>query len=155
MAPKRGTAACVLRTLFRVELGLRPVRRRDGACHRLPPGSLIAFNLFLKRQRRRLLTAVAGAVLASGVAAAHGAPGGDHMNGHMDGGAGGKALAMCLAVAETAALGLAAGAVLSFAWRRHRHPLVSLGRPVVVSHAGLVPVPAARAGPARLQVFRL
>lgn len=108
---------------------------------------LIALNQLRRRHRQRLAAAFLVLALCCLVVAAHSALADRHM---------GDDMAVCLAVAQTAALALSiAIAVLATAqqilpgpqWDRH---LVL--RPVRVPR--LPPVPRSRAGPAVLQVFR-
>jgi hypothetical protein len=84
--------------------------------------------------------------LAGAVVVAHSATGGDHM---------GDAMVMCLAVAETAVLAVGTALVVGLAVARRPRWLM----PAPVLHASAyVPAPRtvpARAGPPRLQVFRL
>ena len=116
---------------------------------------LIAVNRNISRHRRRLVVVFCAFVLACALMLAHGAVGGMHMGMADHGGMSvDGALAVCLAVTETAAAGLAALSLIG-ALRRGRHLLrapqlivVRLPRPIA-----LVPV-GARAGPDVLQVFR-
>lgn len=91
--------------------------------------------------RRRVLVAAALLVLAGAVAYAHLGPGMSHMGM-------GKALAVCLAVTETAALG---------ALLREPTPFSPLAARSQWTLPAAVPTSvnaiAARAGPAKLQVF--
>lgn len=107
-------------------------------------------------------TALGVLTLAGALALAHGAIGGGHMGdamGHSMSAAGGAApvgdvLAVCLAVAESAALGFGLLAAIG-AWRVARVAFGALGAcPAMRSITNVAaPSPAARAGPADLQVF--
>ncbi len=113
---------------------------------------LIAIDRLIKRRRRTLSVVGATFALGGAVVLAHGF-GGEHMGG-MSGME--SPAAICLAVAETAAVGLALAAVVRA--RRLADPLMSL-MPWVLPAAPLtllrpLAVPA-RAGPPTLQVFRL
>ena len=107
---------------------------------------LIRLNDTLHAQRRRILLTLAATAVALALVSAHSAmAGGDHMD------MGGK-IAMCVAVAETALLGIAAALSL-------RPPTVRLRVAPVAGTLGMLTAPAAsahraRAGPAALQVFR-
>lgn len=104
----------------------------------------VSLNRSLRTQRRRLALIAAVLVLATGMAAAHGALSDGHMS---------KGVAMCLAVADSALL--AVGAALAV----RRTGEVPPGRWLPYA-ASLVwrpraqPQPRARAGPAVLQVFQ-
>jgi hypothetical protein len=108
----------------------------------------VGLNGRLRRQRRRFVTLAVMLVLAGVVVVAHSALGHDHM-GDM-----GDAVVMCLAVAETAVVGVGAALALSALMRR---PLRVLPAPLAPELA-FVPSPIrirVRAGPPLLQVFRL
>jgi len=113
--------------------------------HAYPVGVFAAINSTLRRRRRRIAMLAVMVALAGAVVTAHGLMGGDHM---------GDGVAMCLAVVESAVVATAiAVAVAIIALRRRWLFVVALfaeGRPVPA-----VPSVRARAGPARLQVFRL
>jgi hypothetical protein len=104
-----------------------------------------ALNRTLRRQRRRLVTLAVILGLVGAVVIAHSAMNHDFM---------GDAIVMCLAVAETAIVGVglavAVGARIDgVRWRTHEPPLRSFA-----------PMPGptgtlARAGPPALQIFRL
>ncbi len=105
---------------------------------------VIALNTSLRRQRRRLVLIAAVAVLATGVAAAHGALGDHHM---------GDGMTMCLAVADSALLTVGVALAVRLhtgSWIRPWSPFVAapVWRPLAR------PQPRARAGPAVLQVVR-
>jgi drug/metabolite transporter (DMT)-like permease len=105
----------------------------------------VAVNSVLRRRRRRVAVLAAVIALAGAVVTVHSVATHDHL---------GDAAVMCLAVAETAVA--AAGAALLLSSRR-----LGLPRPVTpvprlkfaATHSA--PAPWARAGPPRLQVFRL
>ena len=104
-----------------------------------------AVNSMLRRQRRHLVVLLAVLALAGAVVTAHSLMSHDHMS---------DVVVACLAIAETAVVGIGTALVLGArAWRPSRL-LPELPPPrlaLVVS-----PVPArARAGPPLLQVFRL
>jgi len=106
---------------------------------------LIAIDRFIQAHRRRLLAAVAVAAVACALVAAHSAMRADHM---------GMGTAMCLAVAEVAAV-----AAMTVLTGRHR-PSVALPRrvPALRPFSSLPrarPLARGRAGPPVLQVFRL
>jgi hypothetical protein len=106
----------------------------------------IALNRIARKQRRRLMMLAAMLALCGAVVVAHGAMGGDHMDG---------GTMMCVAVLEVAALTVAAvasgpaRALLSAVWVRLPRLMPAL--PVLA----FPPEPRARAAPAVLQVFRL
>ena len=114
---------------------------------------LIAIDRLIKRRRRTLFVVGATFALGGAVVLAHGFSGGEHMGG-MSGME--SPVAICLAVAETAAVGLALAVVVRA--RRLADPLTSL-LPWVLPAAPLTPLRTlavrARAGPPTLQVFRL
>jgi hypothetical protein len=110
---------------------------------------------------RKHALAVFGAIVTLGlaVAMAHGLPGQDHMGG-MDGSSGSQdmpsaVISICLAVLEVGVVGAAL-----LGWRLLRRRQEFPGR-IESGHFGSITldrranVPSARAGPARLQVFRL
>ncbi len=113
---------------------------------------LIAIDRLIMRRRRTLTVLTAAFALGGAVVLAHGFIG-DHMGG-MSGME--SPAAICLAVAETAAVGLALVAVVRA--RRLADPLTSLlpwampSLPAPVVRSVAMP---ARAGPPSLQVFRL
>lgn len=104
----------------------------------------LALNRSLRTQRRRPALIAAVLVMATSVAAAHGALADGHMS---------KGMAMCLAVADSALLAVGAALTVRPAGE------LTLGRWLPYA-ASLVwrpraqPQPPARAGPAVLQVFR-
>ena len=109
------------------------------------PGLLCALNSTLRRQRRRLVTLLAVLTLAGAGVAVHSTTSHDHR---------GDVGITCLAVAETAVVGIGAALASGTQLRRprwlaadpHELKLVVIPAPVGVQ---------ARAGPPRLQVFRL
>ncbi|MGK2939728.1 MAG: hypothetical protein ACSLFR_18315 [Solirubrobacteraceae bacterium] len=123
---------------------------------------LILLNTLIRRHRRRMSMALGVLALAGALVLAHGAVGGGHMGdsmGHpmsatIDAAPVGDVLEVCLAVAETAALGFGLLAAVGV-WRAARvmfgaapgchleHTISPVARPW----------PEARAGPADLQVF--
>lgn len=109
-----------------------------------------AVNRALRRQRRRLAVLAVLLGLAGAVVVAHSAMGHGHMGDHSAGGA----LVICLAVADTAVV--AFGAAVAFGlWMRRMTWLIPA---VPAPPLSYVPAPRsapARAGPTRLQVFRL
>jgi hypothetical protein len=108
----------------------------------------IALNSAFRRQRRRFVMLAVMLGLAGVVVVAHSAVGHDQM-GDMGG-----AIMMCLAVAETAVVAVAAALALS-AWMRR--PLWLLPAPLAPA-LPVVPSPVgsrSRASPPLLQVFRL
>lgn len=123
---------------------------------------LILLNTLIRRHRRRTSTALGVLTLAGTLALAHGAIGGGHMGDAMshsmsaagDAAPVGDVLAVCLAVAETAALGFGLLAAIG-AWRVARVTFgASATCPATQSLTSFArPSPAARAGPADLQVF--
>jgi hypothetical protein len=104
-----------------------------------------AINSALRHRRRRIAMLAVMVALAGAVVTAHSVMAGDHM---------GDGLVMCLAVVEGAvvAVGVAV-AVAALALR----PQCLIALPVLVefAHVPTVLGVRARAGPARLQVFRL
>ena len=115
---------------------------------------MIAVNRCIARNRRRLLMLLGALALICSIMLAHGALGGGHM-GMSDGGMSmDSALTVCLAVAESAAAGLAALA-LAGALRLARPALRAPGFITIVLPGHVMAIPAgARAGPELLQVFR-
>lgn len=125
---------------------------------------LILLNTLIRRHRRRMSTALGVLALAGALVLAHGAHGGGHMGdaaGHSMSATAdavpttNDVLAVCLAIAETAALGFGLLAALG-AWRVTR---VTFGASAVFACLQAItpferPRPTARAGPADLQVFR-
>jgi hypothetical protein len=104
-----------------------------------------ALNRTLRRQRRRLVTLAVILGLAGSVVVAHSAMHHDYMS---------DAIVMCLAVAETAIVGV--GVALALGARIDR--LRWLASDPSLPARGFIPVPTgirARAGPPVLQVFRL
>lgn len=130
---------------------------------------LIALNRAIRRHRGRFGTALSVVALAGAVAIAHSAVstghmatvthhvtmGGDGANSSTpDGGDGGHDMvAMCLAIAETAALGFALLALVSALRCAARISVTALQPALVVTAANHTPASTARAGPAVLQVF--
>lgn len=123
---------------------------------------LILLNTQIRRHRRRMSTALGVPALAGVLVLAHSSLGSGHM-GHVashpmsatvDAIPSDDILAMCLAVAETAALGFGLLAAIG-AWRLARvtfgeAPTCTAAQPITSStRRG----PAVRAGPADLQVF--
>jgi hypothetical protein len=104
---------------------------------------LIALDTVVRRLRRRLVVVAAALALVGAVVVAHSALADDHM---------GDAVAACVAVAETAALGIAAAAGTARA-KAPRMPSINAATPA--PPAGRAPLARARAGPPGLQVFRL
>jgi hypothetical protein len=105
-----------------------------------------ALNRTLRRQRRRLATLAVMLSLVGAVVVAHSAMGHDQT---------GSALVTCLAVAETAVVGVGVALALG-AWMRRPRWLVTA--PLEPRPAAFVASPAGvrvRAGPPGLQVFRL
>jgi hypothetical protein len=104
-----------------------------------------ALNRTLRRQRRRLVTLAVILGLAGAVVIAHSAMHHDYL---------GDAIVMCLAVAETAIVGVGVAVALgarihALRWQLYDAP-----------PRALAPIPAptgirARAGPSALQIFRL
>ena len=116
---------------------------------------MIAVNRCIARNRRRLMMLLGALALICSIMLAHGALGGGHM-GMSDGGGMSmdSALTVCLAVAESAAAGLAALA-LAGALRLARPALRAPGFMTIVLPGHVMAIPAgARAGPELLQVFR-
>lgn len=120
---------------------------------------MIRIRTILSGQRHAL--AILGAIIALALAVtlAHGLPGQDHMGG-MDGSSGSQdmpsaVISICLAVLEVGVVGAAL-----LGWRLLRLRQEFPGR-IESGHFGSITldrranVPSARAGPARLQVFRL
>lgn len=111
---------------------------------------LTAIDRLIKRRRRTLSVLSVAFALSGAVALAHGSIGGEHMGGM------GSPAAICLAVAETAAVGLALIAAAKA--RRMADPRASL-LPWVMPAVPQTPLRSlavpARAGPTTLQVFRL
>jgi hypothetical protein len=112
---------------------------------------MISLREFLVRNRSRMaLVAIIGA-LAFLVAFEHSGLG--HDQPHGDGM--GDLAAMCLAIAEVAAVALLAGsAVPGLARDRHAWPAASVPDPTTVSARTELCGPSARAGPPLLCVFR-
>ena len=114
---------------------------------------LIKINRLMARRRRTLSMLVATFAVVAAVVLAHGFISSDHMGG-MAGMS--SPAAICLAVAETAALGLALAAVLR---TRSRRGLIGAVVPWLIVEVPQAPLRSlaapARAGPAKLQVFRL
>lgn len=114
---------------------------------------LIAIDRMIKRRRRTLTVLTAALALGAAVVLAHGVIGGEHMGGTVGMS---TPAAICLAIAETAAVGLALAAVVRA--RRMADPSASL-LPWVMPAAPQTPLRSltvpARAGPPALQVFRL
>jgi hypothetical protein len=111
---------------------------------------LSAINGGLRRQRQRLTMVAVVLGLAGVVVAAHSAMGEGHMgDSHM-----GDALVMCLAVAETAVMAFGAAIALGALIRRPSWLMEAMPVPSLAYHPAPRTVPA-RAGPTRLQVFRL
>ena len=106
---------------------------------------LVAVNRGLRRERRRVAVLAAVIALAGAVVTVHSLATHDHL---------GDAAVMCLAVAETAVA--AAGVAILLRSRRlgATHPVVAPSR-LEFAAAHSAPAPRARAGPPRLQVFRL
>lgn len=116
---------------------------------------LIAVNRSIERNRRRLVILFGAFALACALMLAHGTAGSMHMGMSENGAMSFEtALEVCLAVTETAAVGLAALALLrslNLARPMFRAP----GLLVVLLPNRATPVPVgARAGPDLLQVFR-
>jgi ACR3 family arsenite efflux pump ArsB len=108
---------------------------------------LIALNRLRRRHRHRLAAVLLALTLCCAVVAAHSALADGHMGDNM---------AVCLAVAQTAALFLAVAIAAGLAAAALR-PRV-LHRRVVAPAAwamAAAPEPRSRAGPSVLQVFRL
>jgi predicted metal-binding membrane protein len=123
---------------------------------------LILLNTQIRRHRRRMSTALGVLALAGVLVLAHSTLGSGrmgHVAGHpmsvtIDAIPSDDVLAMCLAVAETAALGFGLLAAIG-AWRVAR---ITSGAPATCPAMQSItsfarPSPAARAGPADLQVF--
>lgn len=105
---------------------------------------LTAINLFMRRQRRRLVLLATVLAVSGAVVAAHGA---------MTAGDMGDGLTMCVAIAEGAALAVAAAMALRHIPARR---LVLVAELALPAQAGRGPTgPRARAGPSVTQVFRL
>jgi hypothetical protein len=108
---------------------------------------LIALNQLRRRYRQRLAAVVLALALCCLLVAAHSALAERHMGGDM---------AVCLGVAQTAALALSI-AVAMVAATRQTLPCPSWDRSLALTPARVArrrPVPRSRAGPAVLQVFR-
>lgn len=109
---------------------------------------LIALNQLRRRHRQRLAAVLLALALCCLLVAAHSALAERHM---------GDDMAICLAVAQTAALALSI-AVVIVAATRHSLPCASWDRGLASMPSrpnSQPPVPRSRAGPAVLQVFRL
>lgn len=109
---------------------------------------LIALNQLRRRHRQRLAAVLLALALCCLLIAAHSAFAERHMGGDM---------AVCLAVAQTAALALSI-AVAIVAATRPTVPSLSWNRGLALTPILLdcqAPIPRSRAGPAVLQVFRL
>lgn len=108
---------------------------------------LIALNRLRRRHRHRLAAVLLALTLGCAVVAAHSALADRHMGDNM---------AVCLAVAQTAALFLAVAIAAGIATNALR-PRWLDGRVValVAWPTDTAPEPRSRAGPALLQVFRL
>lgn len=106
---------------------------------------LIALNTVVGRLRRRLAAVAAALALVGAVVVAHSALSADHI---------GDAAATCVAVAETAALGIATAAAAART-RPGRTPTTALAAETPPQPTAAGPLPRARAGPTALQVFRL
>lgn len=109
---------------------------------------LIALNQLRRRRRQRLGAVLLALALCCLLVAAHSALAERHM---------GDDMAVCLAVAQTAALALSI-AVVIVAATRHSRPCASSDfglAPTQSRPNSQPPVPRSRAGPAVLQVFRL
>lgn len=127
---------------------------------------LIALNSVIRRYRDRLTAAVIAVALSGAVVAAHSAIGAGHMpspNHHMamsHGAPGGQIdssfddiVLMCLAIAETAALGCIVLAMLSARRLAATTVRLTTAAPLTATRAVPPPLVQARAGPAVLQVF--
>jgi drug/metabolite transporter (DMT)-like permease len=104
-----------------------------------------ALNRTLRRRRRRLVTLAVILGLAGVVVAAHSAMHHDSM---------GDAMVMCLAVAETAIVGVGVAVALgarvqALRWEMREAPLCAVAP--MPAPTGIRP----RAGPSALQIFRL
>jgi hypothetical protein len=113
----------------------------------------VAVHDFLRANRRRAATILAIVTVAGAVTVAHSVHAGDHGH-HSGAGDVTHVVLMCLAVAETAALGAAVLVVAKAPpalLRVVRAPIADIG---VAGGFKLQPRPVARAGPASLQVFR-
>lgn len=112
---------------------------------------LLGANRTMRRATIRPLAFVVTILLAWAIVAAHGPMAGGHMGRDM-----GKAMAVCLAVVQATA----AIAIVRRVRRRRRAAAQPVLRPLArrVLAPAVLPqsvIPAARGGPARLQVFRL
>lgn len=102
---------------------------------------------WLGQQRRHLVVIAAIAALAGGVVLAHSAAATDHM---------GTSMAVCLALAETAALGVVAlGAVAAFRRPHRSWAVVSDEMRLRAGVPAALPLPWPRGSPFALQVLRL
>jgi hypothetical protein len=104
-----------------------------------------AINSALRRQRRRVAMLAMMLGLAGAVVTAHSVMGGDHM---------GDGVVMCLAVAETAVIAVGTAVGVCLALTRRRWFIAAPAIRVLGYVPASLSVPA-RAGPPRLQVFRL
>jgi len=105
----------------------------------------VALNTTLRRQRRRLATVAVVFGLAGVVAVGHSA---------MHDGFMGDAVVMCLAVAETAIVGVGAALAIGAHIDRVRCETTELPPPPLGGSAAPTGI-LARAGPPALQIFRL
>lgn len=121
---------------------------------------MIRIRTILTGRRHALAVLGAIATLGIAVAMAHGLPGQDHMGG-MDGSSGSHevpsaVITVCLAVVE---VGVAGGALLGWRLLLRRRPdfprRIEAGLVGTISVDRHLDAARARAGPARLQVFRL
>lgn len=104
-------------------------------------------SALLQRHRRHLVVTAAIAALVGGVVLAHSAAASDHM---------GKGMAVCLALAETAALGaVALGAVAAFRRPRRLWERGPDGPRLSAGVGAPLPLPWPRGSPFALQVLRL
>lgn len=107
---------------------------------------LIAFNRLRHRHRRHLALIAASVALCGAVAVAHTVM--------VDHGMG-PAMTACIAVMQTAAVGAAAMLASAMVGGTLGLPAMRLAAPAPISLLGPAPAPRSRAGPPRLQVFRL
>ena len=108
----------------------------------------VGLNTWMRRQRRRLTMLAVMLALAGTVVVAHSAMGHDHM------GDVGEAVVMCLALAETAVVGVGLALAHGMLMLRPRWRLAQ----ALTRESGFIPAASgvpARAGPPLLQVFRL